>query len=149
MLDMDGFEVCRRFKSEPATAGAPVIFLSAANEKETIVRTIEAGGVDYVTKPFNKSELIARVASHLELEQARDKLRELVEQRDTFIGMLAHDLKNPLTGLRLCAQLLHGKLDEFPDPALRTIESIFDTANEVLEFVNQFRKDKASADIEI
>ncbi len=145
MPGMDGFEVCRRFKSEVSTADTPVIFLSAANEKDTIVRAIEAGGVDYVTKPFNKSELIARVAFHLELKQTRDKLRELVEQRDTFIGMLAHDLKNPFSGLWMCAQMLHENLDEFPPSARRSITNIHETAAEVLDYVDRFLKDKATA----
>ena len=61
MPGMDGFEVCKRLQSDPETAGLPVIFISAADEGDVIVRALAAGGVDYVTKPFNSDELLARV----------------------------------------------------------------------------------------
>src|SRR5882672_766823 len=59
MPDMDGFEVCRQLKENPDWKDIPVIFLSAADDKELIVRALNAGGVDYITKPFNQSELVS------------------------------------------------------------------------------------------
>lgn len=67
MEGVDGFEVCRRLKLNPATAMIPVIFLTAATDLETRLRGFAAGGVDYITKPFNENEVLARVGVHLEL----------------------------------------------------------------------------------
>ncbi|MFT5110634.1 MAG: two-component system sensor histidine kinase/response regulator, partial [Pseudoalteromonas tetraodonis] len=101
MPGMDGFEVCKRLQSDPETAGLPVIFISAADEGDVIVRALAAGGVDYVTKPFNSDELLARVRTHIELKRSRDVMRNLISQREEFIAMMAHDLKSPLGGAKL------------------------------------------------
>src|SRR5204863_3871663 len=72
MPEMDGLEVCRRLKSDAATRQIPIIFLTASNEMSHLVQGLEAGAVDYVTKPFNPPELLARVRTHLELKHSRD-----------------------------------------------------------------------------
>ena len=64
MPEMDGLEVCRRLKADPATQAVPVIFLTASNEMDHLVQGLQAGAVDYVTKPFNPPELLARVRTH-------------------------------------------------------------------------------------
>lgn len=104
MPEMDGFEVCRRLKSTPETSAIPVIFLTAAVEIDQVVRGFELGAVDYVTKPFNSAELLARVRTHLEvkfsreiLERTAKKLRENNEEKNEFLGIAAHDLKNPIS----------------------------------------------------
>ena len=100
MPEMDGFEVCRRLQADAELASIPLIFVSAAYEKHVIVEALGVGGVDYITKPFNRSELCARVKTHLELKRARDQLRRLAEEREEFVAMLAHDLKNPSSQFR-------------------------------------------------
>jgi len=67
MPDMDGYEVCRRFKADPGLRDVPVLFLSALSETMDKVRAFELGGVDYVTKPFQPEEIQARVNTHLRL----------------------------------------------------------------------------------
>jgi len=69
MPEMDGFEVCKEIKSRPETADIPIIFLTARTETDDIVKGFSAGAVDYVTKPFNAAELLARVRNHLELKR--------------------------------------------------------------------------------
>ena len=87
MPDMDGFEVCRRLKKDPATAGIAVIFLSALDDTADKIRGLELGAVDYVTKPFHPDEVAARVETHckilrLERELAhRNRQLELVRDR--------------------------------------------------------------------
>ncbi len=77
MPKIDGFEVCRRLKTQEQTKDIPVIFMTALSEVEDKVKAFEAGGVDYVTKPFQLEEVLSRVRAHLDLQQAR---RELAEQ---------------------------------------------------------------------
>ena len=76
MPAMDGFEVCRRLKSDPGTDDIPVIFLSALEETEDKVRGLELGAVDYITKPFQPQEILARVNTHLTLRCLQRQLRE-------------------------------------------------------------------------
>lgn len=103
---MDGLDVCRRLKADPATAQIPVVFLTASNEMEHLVQGFEVGAVDYVTKPFNPPELLARVRTHLELKHARERLREMNEEKNEFMGIAAHDLRNPLSAIRGYAEMV-------------------------------------------
>ncbi len=82
MPQMDGFEVCRRLKEDPALADIPVLFISALTDARDKVRAFEAGGVDYITKPFRFEEVRARVETHLRLHQ----LKKIADQRfqETF-----------------------------------------------------------------
>ena len=84
MPGLDGYEVCRRLKADPATAGIPVIFLTALTDVADKTRGFASGGVDYVTKPFEPSEVQARVRTHLALRLARQELarqNELLEAK--------------------------------------------------------------------
>jgi len=74
MPKMDGFEVCRRLKQNPATAAIPVVFLTGRTDTDGIVAGFHAGGVDYVTKPFEGAELVARVETHVRLHQLQSLL---------------------------------------------------------------------------
>lgn len=113
MPEMDGLEVCRHLKSDALTQPIPVIFLTASNEMEHLVKGFEVGAVDYVTKPFNPPELLARVRTHLELKHARDtivrygqELRRLNEEKNEFMGIAAHDLRNPLSAIKGYAEMV-------------------------------------------
>lgn len=106
MPEMDGLQVCQRLKSEAATRQIPVIFLTASNEMEHLVKGFAAGAVDYITKPFNPPELLARVSTHLELQHARARLREMNDEKNEFMGIVAHDLKNPLGAIQGYAELI-------------------------------------------
>ncbi len=73
---MDGFEVCHRIRADERTREIPVIFISALEEREDKARAFSEGGSDYIVKPFQAEEVLARVATHLELARARKVLRE-------------------------------------------------------------------------
>ncbi len=81
MPGMDGFEVCRQLKACPETADIPVIFVSAVSETDEKVQGFAMGAVDFVTKPYQRSELLARVRTHLELTRLRNSLEQIVEER--------------------------------------------------------------------
>jgi two-component system sensor histidine kinase/response regulator len=146
MPQMDGFEVCRRIREHPDWAEVPIIFLSSADDKGLIVRALESGGVDYITKPFNHAELVTRVRTHLALKRARDDLKQLAEDRDELLGILTHDLKNHLGGMDMSAQLLRDRTEAMADPKLRLMaENISHSSSQMLAFVKEFLAN-ASAD---
>lgn len=127
MPGMNGYEVCRRLKRDPETAHIPIIFISALTEVTEKVNAFSAGGVDYVTKPFQVEEILARVGTHLalrrsrlELEQSLTRLRELEELRDSLTHMIAHDMRSPLLSVGLGLEIME---DEFQkaDPRARKI----------------------------
>jgi two-component system sensor histidine kinase/response regulator len=146
MPEMDGFEVCRRMREHPDWAEIPIIFLSSADDKGLIVRALESGGVDYITKPFNHAELVTRVRTHLALKEARDELKQLAEDRDELLGIMTHDLKNHLGGMDMSAQLLRDRTEAMADPKLRLMaENISHSSSQMLAFVKEFLAN-ASAD---
>jgi PAS domain S-box-containing protein len=81
MPGMNGFEVCQRLKTQPETRDTPIIFISALSETVEKVKGFELGAVDYVTKPYQREELLARVCTHLELYRLRHHLESIVELR--------------------------------------------------------------------
>ena len=81
MPGIDGFEVCRRLKASEETRNIPLMFISAASDVEERVAGLALGAVDYITKPFQREELLARVRTHLELGLLRADLDEQVSQR--------------------------------------------------------------------
>ncbi len=96
MPEMDGFEVCRRLKQEPRLHDIPVIFVSALSETHEKIKGFDFGGVDYVTKPFQREELLARVRTHLELHNLRNNLEEMVHERTDSLLMSERRLKKSL-----------------------------------------------------
>lgn len=81
MPGMDGYEICRTLKSDPSTSAVPIVFLSASNEVEEKLKAFEAGGVDYITKPFEISEVLARVKTQMSLLRAREFVDQLLVQQ--------------------------------------------------------------------
>ncbi len=113
MPGIDGYEVCRRVKEIPRFKDIPIIFLTANVDSENILFAFEAGIVDYIAKPFNPSELLARVKTHLDLTLSKEKLKQLNSEliavnneKNEFLGMVSHDLKNPVYNIQMLAKVL-------------------------------------------
>jgi response regulator RpfG family c-di-GMP phosphodiesterase len=96
MPGMDGYEVCRRLKAQPETRDIPVIFVSAASEMGEKIQGFELGAVDYVTKPYERRELLARVKTHLELGDLRNNLESQVKKRTAALVESELKLKSTL-----------------------------------------------------
>jgi diguanylate cyclase (GGDEF)-like protein len=79
MPDLDGYEVCRRIKANPSLSDIPVIFISAADAIEDKIRGFDVGGIDYITKPFEEREVLARVQTHLQLYSLQRQLGEKIK----------------------------------------------------------------------
>ncbi len=88
MDDIDGFEICKRLKENPTTTDIPVIFLSAKEDIEDKVRGFKLGAVDYITKPFQSAEILARVHTHVKLKKYTDMIKEYNHQMDETLNEL-------------------------------------------------------------
>lgn len=121
MPGMNGYEVCEKLKADERTQDIPIIFISALDEVQDKVKAFTVGGVDYITKPFQFEEVLARVETHLSLRRLQEELEQEIAARDKLIAELdayahtvAHDLKNPLTALIGFSDLLekrHKKME--------------------------------------
>jgi two-component system sensor histidine kinase/response regulator len=132
MPGMDGFEVCKALKVRPETSDIPIIFLTAKADMNSIVKGFAVGGQDYITKPFNTSELLARTETHIQLheqktalaelnEKLEDKVRERTHQleeayarlnqlekaKTDFLDIISHELRTPLNGITGLTTLLN------------------------------------------
>jgi two-component system sensor histidine kinase/response regulator len=145
MPGMGGCEVCLQLKENPAWRDIPVIFLSAADDKDLIVRALDSGGVDYITKPFSQAELTSRVRTQLALKTARDKLKQLAEDKDELMGILTHDLKSYLGGMNMSAGLLCERISRLNDERLQQLsDNIFRSSTQALAFVREFLANAAT-----
>lgn len=120
--DIDGFEVCRRIKSNPEKEDIPIIFLSGKSDLEDVIKGLKFGAVDYITKPFDQEELMIRVKTNLELKHSKDIIKvqkKMVEQLNFelrhFFSIATHDLKNTLLVMQGFAKLLFQYYDNFTD----------------------------------
>lgn len=121
MPDIDGFEICNRLKKNEYLKDVPVIFISALNDSKDIVKALEAGGVDYISKPFKAEEVRARVKTHIKLYQQSNELlkqskelQELIATKDKFFSIIAHDLRGPMAGLMGLTEIMAEELQDMP-----------------------------------
>ena len=101
MPDLNGYEVCQRLKADASLKTIPVLFLSALDQIEQKVKGFKVGGADYITKPFQVEEVLARVDTHLQLKLHRDQLEELVAERTQDLVLIQDAL---LTGMAIIAE---------------------------------------------
>ncbi len=113
MPEMDGYTVCQRLKESEQTRNIPVLFLTAMKAEKDVLKGFECGAVDYVSKPFNSVELLARVKTHVSLKQSKDEilrinaeLKASNQAKDRFFSILAHDLRGPFTVFLSMADLI-------------------------------------------
>lgn len=110
MPGMDGIEVCKQIRSNKKWCDIPIIFLTARNQTEDIVRAFESGGADYVTKPFQKEELLARVNNQIELYRSKQKIKALNATRDRLYSIIAHDIKTPFSNIIFIVSAIKDKV---------------------------------------
>lgn len=113
MPDMSGFEVAQHLKSNPNTADIPIIFLTALNSTADIVKGFQVGANDFISKPFNKEELIIRVTHQISLVAAKrlilsktEELQRTIAGRDKLYSVIAHDLRSPMGSIKMVLNML-------------------------------------------
>ena len=161
MPEMSGFEVCRQLKQNPATQAIPVVFLSGLTDLDDRVQGFQLGAVDFVAKPFQRDELLARVSTHLQLARLqKDLISEVAKQtrdlqgayqelakasrlKDEFLSTMSHELRTPLTAVIGMAQILHagayGPLNREQAEAIEVVEGsgrkLLQMINDILDYI--------------
>jgi len=144
MPGLNGYDVCRQLKADPRSKDIPVIFISALNEVFDKVTAFSIGGVDYITKPFQIEEVLARIQTHLSLEALRQQLREQNaelqarnSELDSFARTVAHDLKNPLMVLLGTLDLLREMQPDVDDEMKHILEMSLRGARKLASIVDE------------
>lgn len=145
MPEMDGFEVLQRLKENPKTNHIPVIIMSALSDMQSVVRGYQLGAVEYVTKPFQREELVKRVAHRFELFSIKRIKRELertIESRDTLYSVIAHDLRSPLGSLQMMnnAILMMVDKDKVGDEVFEMLKMMNKTSEEIFLLLDNLLK---------
>ncbi len=142
MPGLDGYGVCRALKSHSETQEVPILFLSALDRVQDKVRGFEAGAVDYISKPFQAEEVLARIHTHLELRSVQRQLKEQNQQlvkaaqlQEDVDRIMRHDLKGPLTTIIGFAEILHQKAG-LEGEHLEYAQILLDSSFRMLDMVN-------------
>lgn len=150
MPDLSGFEVAQKLKVNPKTAEIPIIFLTALNSTADIVKGFQVGANDFISKPFNKEELITRVYHQISLVAANrlilsrtEELRCTIAGRDKLYSVIAHDLRSPMGSIKMVLNMLilnlpSGKIGEemyeLLTMANQTTEDVFSLLDNLLKW---------------
>jgi signal transduction histidine kinase len=124
MPGMNGFEVCQVLKSQPDTQNIPVIFMTALADTVDKVRGLELGAADYITKPIQHEEVLARIETHLKLNKLQKELQRKNQELEAFARTVAHDLKNPLNAVIGLSELVEEECSPGALPDQNTIDNI-------------------------
>lgn len=150
MPDMSGFEVAQHLKSNPNTADIPIIFLTALNSTADIVKGVQVGANDFISKPFNKEELIIRVTHQISLVAAKrlilsktEELQRTIAGRDKLYSVIAHDLRSPMGSIKMVLNMLilnlpsekiGAEMYELLTMANQTTEDVFSLLDNLLKW---------------
>ena len=145
MPGMDGFEVLDALRAQPEARKTPVVFVTAAHDRDLLLRAFDAGVVDYVTKPFLPEELLARVSAHVGLKLTRDRLERVAREREELVNLVAHDLKNPLTSVLFASDVLRNNGCK-PERVPRYLEMIHESAEDALGYIRHYLETRGRND---
>lgn len=150
MPDMSGFEVAQHLKANPKTADIPIIFLTALNSTTDIVKGFQVGANDFISKPFNKEELIIRVTHQISLVAAKriilnktEELQRTIAGRDKLYSVIAHDLRSPMGSIKMVLNMLilnlpsekiGAEMYELLTMANQTTEDVFSLLDNLLKW---------------
>lgn len=110
MPNQSGFDVCKIIKNDEQLKDIPIIFISALDDIESKIKAFEEGGVDYITKPFEKEEVKARIKTQLKIFESKKIISKLLEQQDFFLKKIIHEMNTPLSIISLNVDNLESQL---------------------------------------
>ena len=142
MPEMDGYEVAEIIKQIKEYKDVPIIFVTAKDEIDDIVKGFSAGGVDYITKPYNSKELLARVGTHLELYTTKKELKNTILVKDKMMSIISHDLLGPLGTIKMSLDMFlagefkyaQDNVEEFLGNVQSSLDSSYSMMLNVLEW---------------
>lgn len=142
MPDLDGYQVCRKLKDDEKTEHIPVVLITVLHKLEDEIRGFEVGAHDYISKPYNRAELSARITAALRVKRLQDQLRHRNEDLKELIKVLQRDITDPLTGVlgRTTLLLLHPLADEVSE-GLHTIETLAQRIAKLIKRLDEEMKD--------
>lgn len=145
MPELNGFDVAQKIKGNDRTKNIPILFISAVSDFDTKIKGLEQGAVDYITKPYDDREIIARIEIHLKIKALEkekinyiEELEKLNSEKDNLLQVMAHDIRSPLTSIMMMSEFLM-------DPN-RTLElekvkkyssTIYNSSQKILLLINQ------------
>ncbi|NEO81180.1 hybrid sensor histidine kinase/response regulator [Moorena sp. SIO4G3] len=136
MPEMDGFEVTKRIRTNPKLPFIPILLITAYDHP-SVVKGLDMGADDFIRKPVEVDELLARVRSLLRLKHSVDERDEIARQREDFVSRLTHDLRTPLVAAdRILNLMQQGALGEIPPPVLEAIVTMTRSNHNLLTMVN-------------
>jgi len=137
MPEMDGFEVCRIIKSSSHFSNIPVIFLTAKDQPGDITEGFSAGGVDYVTKPFLREELLSRIKTHVDLANSLRTIVEFNRIRDRLYSIIAHDIRSPFAGIKMTINAIAtGAINPSDNDFMEMVKYLDKTVNETSALID-------------
>ncbi|MGQ1783920.1 MULTISPECIES: hybrid sensor histidine kinase/response regulator [unclassified Saccharicrinis] len=163
MPEINGFEVCQTIRKDPKYDIMPIIYLSAKNDKESTVLGFKAGGQDFITKPFDTAELLARVSTHIELKKSKEqilaannqleekvhqrtfeleasneKLRSITQTKDKFLSFIGKEITSPLNSLNKAVNLIkHSAESSRLSEMVRLLEESVDNLDFITKLASQ------------
>lgn len=145
MPGIDGFETCRRLKASADTQDIPVIFLTAWDDSDGLLEGFRAGGVDYITKPFQKEEVLIRIRTHLQIHLLQASLKHSLNEIDRMHreqeAFLRHELNNRITPIIGYAEMLFNTDDgSFGEQRLKWIRTVYDSAQDISDLVDDLKQ---------
>ena len=142
MPDLDGYQVCYQLKENKETSHIPIILITVLRKLEDEIRGFEAGAHDYISKPYNRAELAARITAAMRVKGLQDKLRQRNDSLKEIIKVLQRDITDPLTGvLGRTTLLLRHRLPEDISEGLQTIENLAQKIAKLVKQLDQEIKD--------
>ena len=136
MPGMDGFKTCRQVKTNLQFQHIPIILITALDAKRVLSKGMEAGADDFLQKPVNHWELLARVRSMLRIKKQYDELEAILHLREDLSNMLVHDMSSPITAIHLHTALLKEQLDLNDSKAFEQLKLIDSAADQLDSFIS-------------
>lgn len=137
MPGIDGFETCLRLKKNPNTKEIPVIFMTALADTLDKVKGFEIGAVDYITKPIQQQEVLARINTHITIYKLKQQLQAKNKELEAFSYTVAHDLKNPINDLISMSDLLKTLYsDDLNHQGKKCLEQILTSSYKMVDIIN-------------